>query len=170
MTFEEFDKLIGRIFTFFASDLPNQAQRDQWFAEVKRIPASAIPAIWSEFKTRDGVSRRSNIPKIMGEIHQKAAGVASPESGIAVYNVDEDLRFPVALMVKAFNILEREGYPAYAAYSQAVRMPKSDRDRVENKFRVVRAAEGFPAIPEIGTRINQKIDRPERLPYREPGE
>lgn len=49
------------------------------------------------------------------------------------YDPVEDLRFPIALMHKAFEILMEQGYRPYLAFCDAHGMPRKDRDRIEFK-------------------------------------
>ena len=84
------------------------------------------------------------------------------------YNKDDDIRFPVNLMARAFEILSTKDYPAYVYFCYQVGMPRTDRDRVENKHRVVKEKEiGKYNLPEIGIRLNKKKPRPDIQQYRE---
>lgn len=87
------------------------------------------------------------------------------------YDRNDDPRFPVSLMQQAFVILSTKDYPAYTYFCDQVCMPKTDRDRVENKHRVCSANEhGRYVIPEVGVRINKKTNRPDIIQYRDTGE
>jgi hypothetical protein len=87
------------------------------------------------------------------------------------YNRDNDVRFPVALMHKASDILQERGYLEYSAYCDSVGMPKTDRDRVEFKHKVIKGhQQPFRKLPSIGQRINPERPRPAVQKYREPGE
>ena len=71
--------------------------------------------------------------------------------------------------MKAYRILEKQGEAAFNAFCQSCRMPESDREGVRNKYRVV--SQGLMhkfRLPEVGTRTNPKVPRPDNIPYREP--
>jgi len=87
------------------------------------------------------------------------------------YDKNDDPRFPVNLMQQAFVILCTKDYPSYVYFCDQVGMPKTDRERVENKHRICSRAEqdGFK-IPQVGIRTNPETNRPAIQHYREPGE
>jgi hypothetical protein len=68
MMFQEFDDLVKRVFLFMGADLPTDAQKREWFEDVKRIPSGAIRGIWENLKQRDAISRRTNVPKVKKRI------------------------------------------------------------------------------------------------------
>jgi hypothetical protein len=79
-----------------------------------------------------------------------------------IYNKDDDIRFPVNLMSRAFEILQTKDYPSYVYFCDQAGMPKTDRDRVENKHRICKAHEENKfKLPEIGIRTNKKQPRAE---------
>jgi hypothetical protein len=87
------------------------------------------------------------------------------------YNKDDDVRFPIHLMQQAFDILSTKDYFDYNHFCDQVGMPKTDRDRVENKHRVCKEhGQVKIKLPEVGIRINPKVRRPPVQRYREPGE
>jgi len=107
-----------------------------------------------------------NWAKSVKEIYEhwrREAGVSG--AGI-IYDRDDDIRFPVNLMAQAFEILSTKDYPTYAYFCDQAGMPRTDRDRVENKHRVCQAHETV-RLPEIGTRVNSKTNRPAIMPLRE---
>jgi hypothetical protein len=63
------------------------------------------------------------------------------------YDKDDDPRFPVSLMQQAFVILSTKDYFSYNYFCDQVGMPKTDRDRVENKHRICKAHETQPKLP-----------------------
>lgn len=143
MLFQEFDDLIKRIFLFLGSDVPTDAQKREWFEDVKRIPTGALRAIWENLKQRDGISRRTNVPKVINEIYAKISTAGgSDRSPLVAYDLVEDFRFPVGLMHKALNILQNSGEVAFVYFCDSVRMPKNDRERVRNKAAAIRSADG----------------------------
>lgn len=143
MLFQEFDDLIKRVFLFMGSDVPTDAQKREWFEDVKRIPTVAIKGIWENLKQRDAISRRTNVPKVINEIYAKISSAGGdPRSPVVAYDMIEDFRFPVGLMHKALSILQNSGDVAFVYYCDTVRMPRNDRDRVRCKYDAIRAADG----------------------------
>lgn len=143
MLFQEFDDLVKRIFLFLGSDVPTDAQKREWFEDVKRIPTGAIRAIWDNLKQRDGISRRTNVPKVINEIYAKISTAGgSDRAPVVAYDPIEDFRFPVGLMHKALSILQNSGEVAFVYFCDSVRMPKNDRERIRNKASAIRAADG----------------------------
>lgn len=151
MLFQEFDELVKRIFLFLGSESPTDAQKREWFEDVKRIPSGALRGIWENLKQRDGISRRTNVPKVINEIYSKISTASCDRSSIVNYDPVEDLRFPVGLMHKALSILQNSGETSFAYYCESVRMPSTDRERVRNKLAAIRAAdsEGIPVVKAI---------------------
>lgn len=142
MLFQEFDDLIKRVFLFMGSDVPTDAQKREWFEDVKRIPTGAIRGIWENLKQRDAISRRTNVPKVINEIYAKISTAGgSDRAPVVDYDPVEDFRFPVGLMHKALSILQNSGDAAFVYYCDTVRMPRNDRDRVRCKFNAIRSAD-----------------------------
>ncbi len=102
------------------------------------------------------------------ELWRRDAGHA----GIGIkYDREDDPRLPVNLMQQAFVILCDKGYQPYAYFCDQVSMPKTDRSRVENKYRICTSnKQGAFRIPQIGNRLNPKTSRPDIIPYREFGD
>lgn len=143
MNFKEFDDLVGKVFLFLGADKPNDTQKEFWFEEVKRIPGGAIPTIYAQLKMRDGVSRRTNIPKVINEIYGKISSAGGGSTiGAVRYDPVEDFRFPIGYMHKGLNVLIEEGELAFANFAEMVGMPKNDRDRVRGKMLAIRASDG----------------------------
>jgi hypothetical protein len=112
-----------------------------------------------------------NWAKAVKEIYELWRRDAGHAGGGIKYNREDDPRFPVDLMQQAFKILTDSGYQQYAYFCDQVAMPKTDRDRVENKHRICAAGEQDRyQIAEIGTRLNRKTNRPEIMPLREFGD
>lgn len=142
MMFQEFDDLVKRVFLFMGADLPTDAQKREWFEDVKRIPSGAIRVIWENMKQRDAISRRTNVPKVINEIYAKISTASGGDrSPMVAYDPVEDFRFPVGLMHKALSILYNSGDVAFVYYCDSVRMPRNDRDRVRNKFNSIRSGD-----------------------------
>lgn len=167
MNFKEFEDLIGKIFLFLGADVPTAAQKQEWFPDVKHIPTQALTKVWNELKQRDGISRRTNVPKVINEIYSKIASITSGMDHGQNYDPIEDMRFPVALMHRAFDVLERSGDSAFAYYCDSVRMPRNDRERVRNKFMVIKAAEKdkismAAAMASMG-RVADRSENPKKM-------
>ena len=147
MLFKEFDDLVKRIFLFLGSDSPSDAQKQEWFEDVKRIPSGAMRAIWENLKQRDGISRRTNVPKVVNEIYAKISTASGGDRGAVIaYDPVEDLRFPVGLMHKALSVLDVSGEESFVYYCDSVRMPRNDRERVRNKLNSIR----FGDLDQVG--------------------
>ena len=145
-----------------------QDQFDTAYQFLKNIPDQAwLPM--AQAAVQQWEKWPSNIVKAIRELYGNWAHGGMHE-GVIEYDRTEDLRFPVGLMHRAFNILYEQGYGPFSAYCNAVHMPKNDRDRVENKCRVVQSNEPPPQLPEIGHRVNAWKPRPAIMPMREPGE
>lgn len=146
---------------FRVASLPSKNQESRWFENVKHIPNHEVDQILNAIQNAcDNIPR--NIPKAFKE-HRSQSGFKE----IIVYNKDDDIRFPVELMHRAFHILYDQGYGPYQAFCDSVHMPRTDRDRVENKCRVVKSNEPQPKLPEIGHRVNTWKPRPAIAPIRE---
>ena len=82
--------------------------------------------------------------------------------GCIKYNQDDDVRFPVNMMQRAFHILQEKGYIDYVHYCDSVGMPKTDRDRVENKYRICQSHdEGKFSLPLVGNSVNKHRKGPD---------
>lgn len=171
--------MIPKEYKEFCSDLVRSFDKDWTKTQLKmdfaykfleHIPLHA----WQQMvkiaiETWDGWPR--NWAKANKEIYETWRRDATA-GGLGIkYNKDDDPRFPVNLMAQAFHIQETKDYPAYVYFCDQVGMPKTDRDRVENKHRICSAHEQDKyKIAEIGTRLNRKTNRPEVIPYREFGD
>ena len=134
---------------------------------VKHIPDRAWLPL-SQLAVQRWAKWPPNIVKAINELY----GTWSRDSNLngstpISYNSDDDIRFPVALMQRAFKILDEKGWDAYHVYANAVGIPRTDRERIENKFNICRAHGVTPTLPEVGIRVNPKTDRPAIQPYRE---
>jgi hypothetical protein len=155
MLFKEFDDLVKRIFLFLGSDSPSDAQKQEWFEDVKRIPSGAIKAIWENLKQRDGISRRTNVPKVFNEIYAKISMANGGGRGdVMAYDPVEDFRFPVGLMHRALSVLDVSGDESFVYYCDSVRMPRNDRERVRNKLNSIR----FGDLDRVGKSAEKNGD------------
>ena len=142
-----------------------QDQFDTAYQFLKNIPDQAwLPM--AQAAVQQWEKWPSNIVKAIRELYGNWAHGGMHE-GVIEYDRTEDLRFPVGIMHRAFNILYEQGYGPYHAYCDSVHMPKNDRDRVENKCRVVQSSEPSPKLPEIGHRVNAWKPRPAIAQLRE---
>ena len=66
------------------------------------------------------------------------------------YNVHDDFRFPVALLFKAYWILENHGYEKFRKYVAKVNMPNQDIERVMNKYQ-------YQTDPKFKIKIDKKL-------------
>ena len=142
-----------------------QDQFDTAYQFLKNIPDQAWLPL-SQSAVQNWEKWPSNIVKAIREIYGNLAHGGMHEGTIQYYPT-EDLRFPVGLMQRAFKILYDQGYGPYSAYCDSIHMPRNDRDRVENKCRVVKSNEPAPKLPEIGHRVNTWKPRPAISPLRE---
>jgi len=171
--------MIPKEYKEFCSDLVRSFDKDWTKTQLKmdfaykfleHIPLSAWPKMVDiAINQWDGWPR--NWAKAVKEIYEHWRREAHV-GGIGIkYNKDDDIRFPVNLMAQAFNILQTKDYPSYVYFCDQVGMPKTDRDRVENKHRICAAHEQDKyQLREIGTRLNRKTNRPAIMPLREFGD
>jgi hypothetical protein len=129
---------------------------------LKFIPDSAWLPL-SQLVVNQWEKWPQNIVKAIQEVYgnwNRSASITG-ELNIA-YDKEDDIRFPIHLMHRAFNILDLQGFEKYLVYANAVHMPRTDRDRVENKHRVCKNhEENKYKLPEIGQRTNRKQPRDE---------
>jgi hypothetical protein len=166
-------------YKLFCGDLVKNFDKD-WFKVgsklefgfqfLEHVPEHAWkPMVKIAINQWDGWPR--NWAKAVKEIYETWRRDANA-GGLGIkYNKDDDIRFPVNLMAQAFNILQTKDYPSYVYFCDQVGMPRTDRDRVENKHRICTAHEQDKyKIAEIGTRLNRKTNRPAIMPLREFGD
>ena len=129
---------------------------------LEHVPLVAWkPMVKMAINMWDGWPR--NWTKAVKEVYEAWRREAGHSGIVGIkYNKDDDPRFPVELMKQAFHILSDKDYPSYAYFCDQVGMPKTDRDRVENKHRICKAHEQDKfGLPEIGQRTNRKKPRDE---------
>jgi hypothetical protein len=69
---------------------------------------------------------------------------------MAQENRQEDLSFPVSLLYRAYDILEKEGKGKFRAYVQKIDMPSHDIERILCKY-------NYKHDPEFRKKIDQKF-------------
>jgi hypothetical protein len=154
----------------FCTDLTKSFDKDWSRTELKmdfaykyleHIPSNAWPEmVRIAVEKWDGWPR--NWAKAIKEVYEQWRRDAQFTGGFIKYDKDDDIRFPVNLMQIAFQILDTKGYIVYSTYCDSVGMPKTDRDRVENKHRICKEHEEHKyKLPEIGHRANRKQPRDE---------
>ena len=168
---KEYKEFCGDLSRNFDKDWAKvQLKVDFGYQFLEHVPLSAwkqmVPIAINQW---DGWPR--NWAKAVKEIYEHWRREAHV-GGIGIkYNKDDDIRFPVNLMAQAFNILQTKDYPSYVYFCDQVQMPRTDRDRVENKHRICTAHEQDKyQLREIGTRMNRKTNRPAIMPLRKFGD
>ena len=168
---KEYKEFCGDLARSFDKDwTKTQLKMDFAYKFIEHIPNHA----WEQMvkiaiEQWDGWPRNwSKAVKEIYEYWRREAHVG----GVGIkYDLKDDIRFPVNLMAQAFNILNTKDYPGYVTYCDQVGMPKTDRDRVENKHRICTAKEQDKyKIAEIGTRLNRKTNRTDIIKYHELGD
>ena len=153
-------KSVLKVFDFFRLEkLPSDSQINLWFDMVKHIPNMAVDSIMTAiFQNSDGLPR--NLPKaFLEQSHQVPQQFKKKE-----YDKTEDFSFTVTLLHQGFSILESKGMNTFIGFANQFCMPSNDRDRVINKYNVIKSGGKFK-IPEIGIRTNPKVNRPEIQKY-----
>lgn len=144
-----------------------QDQVDSSWTMLSHIPDSAWLEM-TQMAVRQWEVWPRNFYRAVSDIYQEWART---RGGSTVYHREDDPRFPVGLLWDGFGILDTKGKQAFIAYCDAVHMPLNDRERVQNKHKLSNIGEFSKfKLPEIGIRTNPKINRPDVIPYREPGE
>ena len=168
---EEYKSFCGDLVRSFDKDWSKtQLKIDFAYKFLEHVPLNAWPQmVRLAIETWDGWPRNwAKSVKDIYEAWRRDAGHA----GVAIkYNSEDDIRFPVNLMAQAFKILCERDYPSYVTFCDQVGMPKTDRNRVENKHRICANFEQNKYnLPEIGIRLNRKTNRPDIMPLREFGD
>lgn len=130
-----FSKLVADLFLYFdRQKLPESEQINIWFDDLKFIPVEAIDQIKKHFKDMDSLPR--NIPKAIksGFSSYKKTNPIS-----VTYDFDDDPRFPIEFLEKAFEILSESGDASFSSYCEKVKMPKQDIERVRNKYNYIQS-------------------------------
>lgn len=169
---KEYIQFAGTVSNSFGKEWDKvQDQFDTSYQFLHNIPDSAWLPL-SQLCVSQWEKWPPNIIKAIRDVYGNwARGANFSGEAHIVYNRDDDIRFPISLMQRAFRILDEQGFGPYQAYANAVHMPRTDRDRIENKHRVCKAHEvTTPQLPEIGHRVNTWKPRPAIMPLREPGE
>ena len=73
------------------------------------------------------------------------------------YNAEEDFRFPVGLLLKAYWKLRREGYDQFYIYADSIGMPANDIERVMSKYRYETDSEYRDKINEQRALLKKKL-------------
>lgn len=148
MNIETWSDAVGKVFNYFekSSKTPTASLIRLWFDQVKHIPSSAVPGVI------DGIFRNHdrlpyNLPKSFADQY----GLPGSIEKQIVYDPVEDMRFPVGLMQRAFEILDAHGYNKYIAYCNVVHMPQKDRDRVEYKHKV--CSHGRDPVTQVASQV-----------------
>ena len=140
-----------KVFDFFRMvKLPSDSQIKLWLDNVSHIPGQAVPNILQQL-FRDSDTMPRNLPRAFREIYETFPQQERP----TFYDPIEDLRFPVALMHKAFDILIKNGQTAFANYCDLVQMPASDRERVRFKAQVVKNENPHEKVNRLISQVNQ---------------
>ena len=157
-------------YTKFCTDLTRSFDKD-WsktqlrmdfsFKFLEHIPSNAWPdMVRIAIERWDGWPR--NWVKAVKDVYESWRRDAQFGEGIIKYNKDDDVRFPVNLMQRAFRILQEQGYIDYVHYCDSVGMPRTDRERVENKHRICQSHdEGKFSLPLVGNSVNKNRKGPE---------
>jgi len=73
------------------------------------------------------------------------------------YNLNEDSRFPVALLHKGFYILKTHGQQPFLNFAMDCYMPSQDIERVLNKYKYKTDPKFRAEIKAIAERIRNKL-------------
>jgi hypothetical protein len=153
-------KSVLKIFDYYRLEkLPTDSQINLWYDRIKHIPGSAVETITNAiFNSNDSLPR--NLPKaFLEQSHQVPEQFKRKE-----YDKIEDFSFPISLMHQGYDILEKKGINDFLGFANSVHMPNNDRDRVINKFNVIKSNIKLE-LPEIGHRVNDKVHRTEVQQY-----
>lgn len=83
----------------------------------------------------------------------------NPTARKGSYNKNEDYRYPIANLNKAFSILETRGKDAFINYCNQTNMPKNDRERVWNKHIYIQKHKKHPDQKSILKQIMEHQSR-----------
>jgi len=140
-----------KVFDFFRmAKLPSDSQIKLWLDNVSHIPGQAVPNILQQL-FRDSDTMPRNLPRAFREIYETFPQQERP----TFYDPVEDLRFPVALMHRAFDVLLQKGQIAFANYCDLVQMPAADRERVRYKAQVVKNENPHEKVNRLISQVNQ---------------
>lgn len=163
ITPKEYNQFAGTIANSFGKEWSRvQDQFDTAYQFLKFIPDNAWLPL-SQLVVNHWEKWPQNIVKAIQEVYGNWYKNANITGELRIeYNKDDDIRFPIQLMQRAFNVLSEQGYEKYVLYANSVGVPKTDRDRIENKNRVCSSHDQSSfKIPEIGKRTNIKNPRDE---------
>jgi hypothetical protein len=169
ITPKEYNQFAGTIANSFGKEWSRvQDQFDTAYQFLKFIPDSAWLPL-SQLVVNQWEKWPHNIVKAIQEVYGNWGKNASLTGELNIaYNKDDDIRFPIHLMHRAFDVLDLKGFEQYQVYANSVHIPKTDRDRIENKHRICRNHEQAKfKFPEVGQRTNRKQPRDEIARLRE---
>jgi|WetSurMetagenome_2_1015567.scaffolds.fasta_scaffold910851_1 hypothetical protein len=169
ITPKEYNQFAGTIANSFGKEWNRvQDQFDTAYQFLKYIPNSAWLPL-SQLVVNQWEKWPQNIVKAIQEVYGNWGRNAGSTGELNIsYDKDDDARFPINLMHRAFNILDSQGFDKYLEYANIVHIPKTDRDRIENKHRICSNHEQSKfKLPEIGQRTNRKQPRDEIAKLRE---
>lgn len=137
-----FKETIRGLYEYFRiKESPLSSTVDEWYLDVKWIPAHAVPKIIAEIKKKDSLP--FNIPNRFIAIYKNL-----PQK-----KKEDDM----ATLYKAFEILKGQGEDAFNQYCESVKMTKNDKDSVMQKFKCAYTYQDVKNVAGgIGNEINNK--------------